>query len=405
MPAGRNVDVPPVLRKSRTDKAARIRFVFVALAACIVTAVSGYAFIRTLPPETNRPGPMAIPSAVNNKVPAESMQPKAGLQAQVAVTPASLPPNIIQPLSGTTGQTRPVSTARVPAEPDPAGTADHQTAALNKVSEKTPADLAGTAGIKPRAKSASRSGTAHFPAPAHGQKTGSRTRQVQQWADAGTADEQTVEVPAEPKVADPTPRHYFALGVAAQKAGQFSPAMDYYRKALTLDPSHVPALLNLAVIHMKRGSRTKAVQILEKLQAAAPANPEIVLNLGTLYIQQKKYEKARHLLEGFTASGSSHPGVLFNLAYLNQVWNRPQKALEYYDQVISLAPDHTKACLAAASVCEGQKQIDRALAYYNRALPIVEQQGPRSLELKIENRIRLLTRIAGNPPQKTGKKI
>lgn len=359
-PAGRNVDVPPMLRKSNANKGSRIRFLFAALVVCIVTTVSAYAFITAFAHVTDKSKPIQTISIGNRQDLAGLAQPKVGGPAEANVNPEPAPRNIPGTESVKADHAKPVSVARLP-EPE-------------AVQPPPTADLT---------------------------KEKALPQEPPKWA----RTEKTVAVKVEPKAVRAEPQHYFGLGVAAQKAKQYGPAMDYYRKTLSLDPSHPSALLNLATIHIHRGNQARAVQIFEKLQAAIPGNPGVVLNLGTLYIRQKKYEKAQQLIEGFIAVGGSHPDILFNLAYVNQVQSRPGKALEYYDQVLSLFPDHTKACLAAASVCEGQKQIEKALAYYNRALAAVDKQGPRSLKLKIESRIRLLRRIGVNLNRVPGEKI
>lgn len=419
-PAGRNVDVPPMLRNNRADKGHRGRFVPAALVVCIAAAISGYAFFTFFSPgsDTSKQVQATVtPPAAVPLLAAEPAAPRPRLNAQIAKSSTPKPAPLARTQPEKTGKIEPASMVRAQVQHDTAGTAPVQPERISNipVKEKTaprapvatlakPAATVATIEKRPKVtpkksveslKPATASLSRPKPLPVFAVQTG-QNPQVQERA------EPPVAVDVKPKAVKATPQHYFSLGVTAQKNRQYSQAMDYYRKALALDPSHSGALLNFATIHMNRGNLTRAVQILEKLQRTSADNPEVVFNLGTLYIRQKKYKKARQLLEGFMALDKSHPGILFNLAYLYQLENKPAKALEYYNQVLTLVPGHTKALLAAASVCEKQHQIEIALGYYNRALILVDRQGPKSLNVKIKNRIRLLHQIGADLNRRTG---
>ncbi|SDU49868.1 tetratricopeptide repeat protein [Desulfobacula phenolica] len=200
------------------------------------------------------------------------------------------------------------------------------------------------------------------------------------------------------------PEDYFNLGQSAQKADNLNLAMDFYRKALLLDPNYTRALLNLSAIHIKRGNTKRATAILEKLHAREPGNPDVMLNLGILHIRQKEYDKAKTLIEKNLEIRGDNPKALFNLAYLNQVQNRLEPALNLYKRSSVLDPDNTKAILAAASILEQQKKFSDALKYYAKALNTGMARQSEAFKLKIQTRINLLQRIQINIDQRMESK-
>ncbi|MFC4257964.1 tetratricopeptide repeat protein [Marinobacter lacisalsi] len=61
------------------------------------------------------------------------------------------------------------------------------------------------------------------------------------------------------------------LGVMARKAGEFGQAEDYYRRALTADPDHLPSLRNLGILlDLYQGQHREALRLYEQYQTLLP---------------------------------------------------------------------------------------------------------------------------------------
>ena len=201
------------------------------------------------------------------------------------------------------------------------------------------------------------------------------------------------------------PDDYFNLGLAAQKAGNPSQAMGFYRKTLMLKSDHSGALLNLSVIHINLGNDRRAMTLLNKLHALEPENVDAMVNLGILLTRGKKYDKAQAVFEKALDIQGHNAKALFNLAYLNQVRNHLERARELYTRVASLDRDNTKAFLAAASILEKQQKFSHALGCYIQALNTTMVKNSSSFRQKIETRIRLLHKIEAETDQREETKI
>ena len=61
------------------------------------------------------------------------------------------------------------------------------------------------------------------------------------------------------------------LGVMARQAGEFGLAEDYYRRALTADPDHLPGLRNLGILlDLYQGQHREALRLYQEYQALLP---------------------------------------------------------------------------------------------------------------------------------------
>lgn len=61
------------------------------------------------------------------------------------------------------------------------------------------------------------------------------------------------------------------LGVMARQQGEFGLAEDYYRRALTADPDHLPSLRNLGILlDLYQGQHREALRLYEQYQTLLP---------------------------------------------------------------------------------------------------------------------------------------
>jgi chemotaxis protein methyltransferase WspC len=68
------------------------------------------------------------------------------------------------------------------------------------------------------------------------------------------------------RVHGPSARGYYLLGLVRDAAGNHGAAMEYYRKALYLEPKHLEALMQLAYLLEKQGDRSGAKVMNERVR-------------------------------------------------------------------------------------------------------------------------------------------
>lgn len=90
-------------------------------------------------------------------------------------------------------------------------------------------------------------------------------------------------------------RYHSARGIAHDALGEYSRAIDAYRRALALSPDNPVVLNNLAMSQAMSGRLQDAVTTLEKAAGLNRSNPHIRQNLALLYAVSGDEEQARAL--------------------------------------------------------------------------------------------------------------
>jgi tetratricopeptide (TPR) repeat protein len=108
------------------------------------------------------------------------------------------------------------------------------------------------------------------------------------------------------------------LGTAYYKKSDFPKAIDYLKRATTLDPANGEAAQFLALSYYAGGHPADAIPLLEKLQLSfSSPNVDSSYILGTCYIQTKDYEHARKAFARmFDVPGDSAASYLFTARML-----------------------------------------------------------------------------------------
>jgi tetratricopeptide (TPR) repeat protein len=84
-----------------------------------------------------------------------------------------------------------------------------------------------------------------------------------------------------------------ALGYAEQNRGANDKARDFYRKALTLDPTLLDAEVNLGVLEAQSGQMAEAVRLWQDAFRSAPGRSSIGMNLAHAFCSAGQYNDAR----------------------------------------------------------------------------------------------------------------
>lgn len=88
------------------------------------------------------------------------------------------------------------------------------------------------------------------------------------------------------------PEAHLNLGLLETKLRRGPEAEEQYKTALRLDPSFVPALVNLADLDRQRGLDQDGAELLRKAMALEPDNADVRHSLGLALVRQKNYAEA-----------------------------------------------------------------------------------------------------------------
>lgn len=128
-------------------------------------------------------------------------------------------------------------------------------------------------------------------------------------------------------------------------------AAAYFNKILKNDPSYVAAYLNLGATFQMQKKSKEAATLYEKCLEMEPLCLEAHINLSTIYREEGLLDKAfTHGLKALEIA-PEHPGILNNLGILHGFQGEFSQAIAYFRKALLLAPDYQEA----------QKNLETAL--------------------------------------------
>jgi tetratricopeptide (TPR) repeat protein/peroxiredoxin len=153
------------------------------------------------------------------------------------------------------------------------------------------------------------------------------------------------------------------LGILAAREGNFDQAIQYFQKALQIDPEHSIALENLGSAYRQKKDWPQAKDALERALALNPEDPEANYSLGMVFAQLNDTEDANNYLQKAIAARPAYPEALNNLGILYLHTQHPVEAIQSFEQSIRVAPAYDQAYLNLARVyaIEGDREKAKAV--------------------------------------------
>lgn len=131
---------------------------------------------------------------------------------------------------------------------------------------------------------------------------------------------------------------WFLYSAASAHLSRFEDVITACRKALEIDPQHLPALNNLASALAALGRQAEAATEFNKLLRLAPDNPAVLNNYGHALALLGRAEEARAALESAVRIQPFYAEAHFNLALLLEQTGQPDAALGEYEKAENLKP-------------------------------------------------------------------
>ncbi len=133
--------------------------------------------------------------------------------------------------------------------------------------------------------------------------------------------------------------------------GRLYEAASAYRKAISLAPTHIGALNNLALTLMDQGDKTEPEHLLRQALALSPDDPQLITNLGVALFHTEQYREAIELHRRAISLSPEDPIAWANLgSTLIQSKQEEEEAVECYRRAIALNPGFERATNALAQV-------------------------------------------------------
>lgn len=162
----------------------------------------------------------------------------------------------------------------------------------------------------------------------------------------------------------------YSLGQEAQFQGKYDEAMEYFKKAVALDPNMGRAYSGMGVIYRNRGARIEAEQNL-KIALSKIGNMsqrERYRTRGAYYVTIGNYEKAadeyKTLLSQFPADNVGHANLSICDLYarnLTAAIDEGRKAVEIYPQNVNQRNNLASYLMYAGKLDEAVREADKVL--------------------------------------------
>lgn len=133
-----------------------------------------------------------------------------------------------------------------------------------------------------------------------------------------------------------TAQEYFNRAKSAAEQGKGAQAIEFYQKALELDPQYGRALTGL----------------------------------GAMYLRQKRVDEAEPLFQRAIQIDPNHATALINLAMIEQMRGDLESAVARLRKVVALNPGYHEAQLSLGSALAGMQRHDEAIVHLSKALEL-----------------------------------
>ena len=170
-----------------------------------------------------------------------------------------------------------------------------------------------------------------------------------------------------------------AQGALLAADGRIAEAVEYYRRALVLDPDQLIAHANLGIALIEQGRAGEAMPHLERAVALQPNHPDVHNNLGVALLAQGRVAEAISAYEQALARQSDHANAQGNLGTALAEQGRTSEAVPHLERGIALNPNHADALNTLGNIAKHEGRFTEALAYYDRAIAIRPDYGQAHL--------------------------
>jgi len=152
----------------------------------------------------------------------------------------------------------------------------------------------------------------------------------------------TPTVEDEPQDAD----GWLRSGLDAESGGDPETAEMAYRRALSIEPTHPGALLNLGNLVYSRGKLRPACELYRAATRAAPDYPQAWYNLANVLDDLGHPDASARAYETALELDPSYADAHFNIALLWEKQGHRARARDHWQAYLDLDPDHPSASIA-----------------------------------------------------------
>lgn len=160
----------------------------------------------------------------------------------------------------------------------------------------------------------------------------------------------------------------FYRGEESFRAGEYATAEGFYREALARDPTHLRALLRLAMLVSWADHLPESISLYEKALEMDPGNREATLGLARVSAWASDYDRSIAIYQKLRSENPDDREATLGLAQVYAWTGDSAKAKELYLEVLSNDPNDVEARNGLAAALSWDGQLDDALTLYEETL-------------------------------------
>jgi tetratricopeptide (TPR) repeat protein len=168
---------------------------------------------------------------------------------------------------------------------------------------------------------------------------------------------------------NPTAAQYHAsLGAALATLGRTQEAIEIYHRALVLQPDLLDAHANLGTALMKIGKFELAIESLQTALRIGPNNFKLLDALGSALSQAGSHEQAVEILQRALALRADFAPTHLTIGNALMKLNRADEAISEYRAALAIRPEYPEAMRNLAGLLSQRGDVDEAIDLARRSI-------------------------------------
>jgi tetratricopeptide (TPR) repeat protein len=161
-------------------------------------------------------------------------------------------------------------------------------------------------------------------------------------------------------------------GAALHSLGEYQDALEYYDRALAIDPNDVNIVNNKAGALGNLGRYEEAMEYIDRALAIDPNDVNIVNNKGTALFYLGREEEALEYYDRALAIDPNDVNIVNNKGTTLAELGRYEEAIGYYDRVLNIDPNYIPALVNKGAALGNLGRHQEALKYFETTSLIQE---------------------------------
>jgi tetratricopeptide (TPR) repeat protein len=139
------------------------------------------------------------------------------------------------------------------------------------------------------------------------------------------------------------------------------------------------------------------IRVLEDNAAKSPGKARVIGNLAKAYLDRRRLDDARPLLQRALAADPGLIAAYHNLAFVHLQQGRPAEALPLLEEAARRQPASMQAQANLGTVCLELRDARCAAEHFRRAVELLGNEHPPSLQARVHESLGQALLAAGDP--------